>query len=129
MPRGGQNRMPVQAKRRYFELIHEGRTGTAASRVVGVSTSCGSKSFIEAGGVLLADRPVSPRLLTQDDRIAIADALYAGHNVKTIAALISKSFRPSIERANTTANPMAAITPGGRTTRHYSDGNDLSQAS
>jgi hypothetical protein len=38
MPRGGQNRMPVQAKRWYFELIREGRKGAAASRVVGVST-------------------------------------------------------------------------------------------
>lgn len=82
MPRGGQNRMPVQAKKRYFELIREGHKGAAASRVVGGSTSCGSKWFIEAGGVLLADRPVSLRLLTQDDRIAIADALHTGQNVK-----------------------------------------------
>jgi hypothetical protein len=74
--------MPVQAKKRYFELIREGHTGAAASRAVGVSISCGSKWFIEAGGVLLADRPVSPRLLTQDDRITIADALHAGQNIK-----------------------------------------------
>ena len=82
MPRGGQNRMPVQAKKRYFELIREGHIGAAASRAVGVSTSCGSKWFIEAGGVLLADRPLWLRLVTQDDRIAIADALHTGQNVK-----------------------------------------------
>ena len=129
MPRGGQNRMPVQAKKRYFELIREGHTGAAASRAVGVSTSCGSKWFIEAGGVLLADRPIAPRLLTQDDRITIADALHAGRNIKTIATLIGRASKLSVERSSATANPMAATTPGGRTTRRYSNGNDLSQAS
>jgi transposase, IS30 family len=111
MPRGGQNRMPVQAKRRYFELIREGRTGTAASREVGVSTSCGSKWFIQAGGVLLADQPVSPRLLTQDDRIAIADALYAGQNVKTIATLISKSFQTVYREIKRNSKPDGSYHP------------------
>lgn len=111
MPRGGQNRMPVQAKRRYFELIREGRKGAAASGVVGVSTSCGSKWFIEAGGVLLADRPISPRWLTQDDRIAIADALYAGHNVKTIATLISKSFQTVYREIKRNSKPDGSYHP------------------
>jgi IS30 family transposase len=36
--------------------------------------------------------PVSPRFLTQDDRIAIADGLQAGTGVKQIAASIGKSM-------------------------------------
>ncbi|MCX5150688.1 helix-turn-helix domain-containing protein [Streptomyces sp. NBC_00320] len=31
--------------------------------------------------------PISPRFLTQDDRIAIADSLHAKHGVKEIASL------------------------------------------
>ena len=111
MPRGGQNRMPVQAKKRYFELIREGHTGAAASRAVGVSTSCGSKWFIEAGGVLLADRPIAPRLLTQDDRITIADALHAGRNIKTIATLIGKSFQTVYREIKRNSKPDGSYHP------------------
>jgi len=61
--------------------------------------------------VLLADRPISPRLLTQDDRIAIADALYAGHNVKTIAALISKSFQTLYRKIKHNSKPRWQLSP------------------
>jgi IS30 family transposase len=47
--------------------------GAATARGVGVSTSCGSLRFLNAGGVIITEpRPISPRFLTQDDRIAIA---------------------------------------------------------
>jgi hypothetical protein len=42
---------------------------------VGVSLSCGSLWFIDAGRVAFIDVPVSPRFLSQDDRIEIADGL------------------------------------------------------
>jgi len=78
MPRYAPNKMPASAKRRYFELIRRGHKGAAAARMVGVSTSCGSLWFLDAGGVLIPDPgPISPRFLTQDDRIAIADGLLA----------------------------------------------------
>lgn len=81
-------------KKRYFELLRQGYKGAAAARVVGVSTSCGSLWFLDAGGMLVPDpEPVSPRFLTQDDRIAIADGLQAGDSVKQIAACIGKSFQ------------------------------------
>jgi hypothetical protein len=35
---------------------------------VGVSLSCGSLWFIDAGQVAFIDAPVSPRFLSQDDR-------------------------------------------------------------
>ncbi|WSQ55700.1 IS30 family transposase [Streptomyces sp. NBC_01217] len=80
-------------KRRYFELLREGLMGAAAAREVGVSTSCGSLWFIDAGSMLVPDPgPISPRFLTQDDRIAIADGLHAKQPVKEIAASIGKSL-------------------------------------
>ncbi len=85
--------MPAAVKRQYFDLIRAGHKGAVAARRVGVSTSCGSLWFIDAGSVTIADRPISPRFLTQDDRIAIADGLRAKTPVKTIAAQIGKSFQ------------------------------------
>jgi transposase, IS30 family len=76
--------MPASVKKRYFELIRQGMKGAAAARIVGVSTSCGSVWFLDAGGVLIPDSdPISPRFLTQDDRIAIADGLHAGQPITT----------------------------------------------
>ena len=49
MPRGGSNQMPGSVKKRYFELVREGHMGAAAARRVGVSTSCGSLWFLDAG--------------------------------------------------------------------------------
>jgi IS30 family transposase len=73
MPRYAPNKMPASVKRRYFELIRQGHKGAVAARMVGVSTSCGSPWFLDAGGVLIPDPgAISPRFLTQDDRIAIA---------------------------------------------------------
>src|SRR5918993_1394596 len=94
MPRWAHNKMPVSVKRRYFELIRSGLKGAEAARRVGVSTSCGSLWFIDAGSVIIPEpRPISSRFLTQDDRIAIADGLAARVPVKEIAAGIGKSFQ------------------------------------
>jgi IS30 family transposase len=85
--------MPTAVKARYFELIRGGLKGAAAARRVGVSTSCGSLWFIDAGSMNTPDRSISTRFLTQDDRIAIADGLQAKVPVKEIAASIGKSFQ------------------------------------
>jgi IS30 family transposase len=86
--------MPTAVRRRYFELIRQGLKGAEAARCVGVSTSCGSLWFLDAGGVTVPEPgPVSSRFLSQDDRIAIADGLQAGDSVKVIAAGIGKSFQ------------------------------------
>jgi mutator family transposase len=87
MPRGGNNRMPAEVKRRYFELTRSGLSGSDASQRVGVSLSCGSLWFIDAGRVDFTDAPVSPRFLSQDDRIEIADGLACGEPVKAIVQL------------------------------------------
>jgi IS30 family transposase len=92
MPRYAPNKMPTAVKRRYFELLRQGLKGAAAARAVGVSTSCGSKWFIEAGSMIVPEPgPISPRFLTQDNRIAIADGLHTKQPVKDIADSIGKS--------------------------------------
>lgn len=94
MPRGGQNRLPVRVKQSYFELIRKGMPGAEAARRVGVSMSCGSLWFIDAGSVCITEtRPISSRYINQDDRIEIADGLAAGEPVKAIATRIGKSFQ------------------------------------
>jgi hypothetical protein len=60
---------------------------------VGVSLSCESVWFIDAGRVAFIDMPVSPRFLSQHDRIEIADGLACGEPVKAIAARIGKSYQ------------------------------------
>ena len=77
MPRWAWNKAPAESKRRFFELIRQGASGVEASLAVGVSPSCGSLWFIDAGRVNFIERPISSRYLTQDDRIEIADGLAA----------------------------------------------------
>jgi transposase, IS30 family len=93
MPRYAPNKMPAAVKHRYFQLIRTGLSGSEAARRVGVSLSCGSLWFIDAGRVSFIETPVSPRYLTQDDRIEIADGLARGEPVKLIAARIGKSYQ------------------------------------
>jgi hypothetical protein len=75
MPRWAWNKAPAESKRRFFELIRQGASGLEASAAVGVSPSCGSLWFIDAGRVDFLERPISGRYLSQDDRIEIADDL------------------------------------------------------
>ena len=93
MPRYAPNKMPAAVKRRYFELIRSGLSGSQAALRVGVSLSCGSLWFIDAGRVSFVETPISPRYLSQDDRIEIADGLGRGEPVKLIAARIGKSYQ------------------------------------
>ena len=93
MARRAWNKSAAGVKRRYFELIRQGLSGGAAAREVGVSLSCGSLWFIDAGSVQMIDRPISGRYLNQEDRIEIADGLAAGEPVREIAARIRKSFQ------------------------------------
>jgi IS30 family transposase len=93
MPRYAPNKMSMDVKRRYFELIRTGMRGARAAAEVGVSLSCGSVWFIDAGSVSYVETPISGRYLSQDDRIEIADGLERGDQVKAIAARIGKSHQ------------------------------------
>jgi IS30 family transposase len=99
-------------KRRYFELIRQGVKGAAAARRVGVSTSCGSLWFLDAGGVIIDERgPNSLRFLDQDNRIAIADGLHAHMPVKNIAEHIGKSFQTVYREIKRNSKPDGAYQP------------------
>jgi transposase, IS30 family len=93
MPRYAPNKMPAVVKRRYFGLIRMGLSGSQAAERVGVSLSCGSLWFIDAGGVSFVEVPISPRYLSQDDRIEIADGLARGEPVKAIAVRIGRCYQ------------------------------------
>lgn len=111
MPRGGHNRAPAATKRRYFELIRQGARGSEASTQVGVSLSCGSLWFIDAGSVTFIDSPISSRYLSQDDRIEIADGLAAGESVKVIAARIGKSYQTVYREIGRNRKPNGRYQP------------------
>jgi transposase, IS30 family len=93
MPRYAPNKMPASVKRQYFELIRTDISGSVAAQAVGVSLSCGSLWFIDAGSVRFVETPISSRYLTQDDRIEIADGLHRGERVKDIAERIGKTYQ------------------------------------
>ena len=93
MPRYAPNKMPAEIKRRYFELIRQGLSGALAAEQVGVSLSCGSLWFIDAGRVSFVETSISPRYLPQDDRIEIADGRARGEPVKQIAERIGKCYQ------------------------------------
>ena len=112
MPRWAHNKMPVSVKQRYFELLREGYKGAAAARIVGVSTSCGSLWFLDAGGMLIPEAgPVSSRFLNQDDRVAIADGLSAGRPVKEVAVTIGKSFQTVYREIARNSKPDGSYQP------------------
>ncbi|MET7845457.1 IS30 family transposase [Streptomyces sp. NPDC005356] len=90
MSRGGHNKLPLSVWKEYFELRRGGLKGAAAARQVGVSTSAGSLWFIKAGRMLLPDKPIDDRYLTQDDRITIAEGVLAGRTATLIAEEIGK---------------------------------------
>lgn len=91
MPRYAWNKSDPEIKARYFELIRQGWSGSKASEAVGVSLSCGSLWFIDAGSVSCIETKISSRFLNQDDRIEIADGLARKEPVKDIATRIGRS--------------------------------------
>jgi IS30 family transposase len=93
VPRYAWNKASRGVRREYFELIRTGLAGSVAAEMIGVSTSCGSLWFIDAGSVDFIERPISGRYLTQDDRIEIADGLDAREDIKSIAVRIGKSYQ------------------------------------
>ena len=115
MPRLAHN-VPTSVKRQYFELIRAGHKGADATRRVGVSTSCGSLWFIDAGSVIVPEpATISPRFLTQDDRVAIADGLHAKSPVKTIAVSIDKTFQTVDREIRRNSKPDGTFSAGGPT--------------
>ena len=112
MPHWAHNKMPAAVKRRYMQLIRDGHKGAEAARRVGVSTSCGSLWFLDAGGVTIPEPgPISSRFMTQDDRIAIADGLRDGIAVKAIAAEIGKTFQSVYSEIKRNSKPDGRYQP------------------
>src|SRR5215213_5939463 len=119
MPRSAHNKMPAAVKRRYFELIRTGLSGSAAAQQVGVSLSCGSLWFIDAGRVSFIETRISPRYLSQDDRIEIADGLAHGEPVKLIAARIGKTYQSVYREIARNRKPAGRYQPWYAHNRAY----------
>jgi IS30 family transposase len=101
----GPGRRPQSAKRQWFmELRARGWSIRAAGREVGVSRSAannwarGYKTYRHGKAVgfvpaldRLAVRQISPRYVSQDERIEIADLRRAGLSIRQIAAKIGRA--------------------------------------
>ena len=101
----GPGRRPLSAKRQWFmELRERGWSIRAAAREVGVSRTTGNgwtrgyKTY-RRGEVVgfvpplerLAVRQISPRFLSQDERIEIADLRHAGWSIRQIADRLGRA--------------------------------------
>lgn len=105
------NKAAPEVKRRYFELIRQGWRGAAAAAEVGVSLSCGSVWFVDAGSVRFIEKPISSRYLSQDDRIEISDGWRAGRSPKQIAATIGKSYQTVYREITRNKKPDGTYQP------------------
>jgi len=111
MSRWAWNKSDPLTKRQFFVLLRQGVSSHAAALSVGVSPSCGSLWFIDAGSVKFIDTPISSRYLSQDDRIEIADGLQAGEPVKQIAARIGTSYQSVYREINRGRKPNGVYQP------------------
>lgn len=117
----GPGRRPLSAKRqRFMELRARGWSVRAAAREVGVSRSSGTnwtrgyktyRNGVEVGFIPPLDplevRHISPRYLSQDERIEIADLRRAGLSMRAIGERLGRS--PS-----TISRELRRNTPAGR---------------
>ena len=103
----------VQRERqaRFWELIRQGMTNTAACEAVGVERHQGYRWRKAAGGrIPAAPRIVSGRFLSLEERLAIADLHLAGEGVRAIAAALGRSPSTiSRELARNGAGPPPGI--------------------
>lgn len=101
----GPGRRPQSAKRhRFVQLRERGWSIERAAREVGVSRTTGKnwsggyKTYRDGRAVgfvpaldRLEVRPISPRYLSEDERIEIADLRLAGHSVRSIARELDRA--------------------------------------
>jgi len=100
----GPGRRPQSAKRQLKELRERGWSILAAAREVGVSRTTGNNwsrgyKTYRRGQIVgfvsalerLAVRQISPRLLSQDKRIEIADLRHAGLSIRQIAHRLGRA--------------------------------------
>jgi IS30 family transposase len=77
---------------RFWELIRKGWTNTAACEAVGVERRQGYRWRKSAGGRMpAAQRPVSGRFLSLEERLAIADMHLEGKSGRQIAAALNRT--------------------------------------
>jgi hypothetical protein len=120
----------TETKYRFFTLVRRDVSAQAAALAVGVSPSCGSLGFIDAGRVDFLDKPINSRYLTQDDRIEIGDGLTAGAPTKPIAGRIGKSYQSIYQEiARDRKGAMVVTSRGSLTGTLISGGGGPGQAS
>jgi transposase, IS30 family len=94
----------VEKQQRYLQLIAQGVNNSEACRLVGINRKTGSRwrygrSVRNSAGALVIyppvkiteSRPRSPRYLSEQERIRIADLLAAGATVRGIAGELGRA--------------------------------------
>src|SRR5450631_1363834 len=120
-PEGG---VQAEKQQRYVQLIGQGITNSQACRIVGINRKTGSRwrygrSVRNAAGEVLHYAPVkitpakprSPRYLSEDERIVIADLLRAGQTVRAIALELGRSPSTVSREIRRTVTLTLAIDP------------------
>jgi IS30 family transposase len=97
---------------RFWELIRKGWTNTAACEAVGVERRQGYRWRKAAGGrIPAAQRPVSGRFLSLEERLAIADMHLEGKSGRQIAAALNRT--PSTISRELERNGFTSSTSSG----------------
>ncbi len=100
-PEGG---VQAEKQQRYVQLIGQGITNSQACRIVGINRKTGNRwrhgrSVANAAGEVLhyapvkieERRPRSPRYLSEEERVMIADLLGAGDGVRAIGRKLGRA--------------------------------------
>ncbi len=103
----------LERQARFWELIRQGKTNTAACEAVGVERRQGYRWRKAAGGrIPLAPRVVSGRFLSLEERLLVADLRVAGKGVRAIAGELGRS--PSTISRELRRNQQPAAVPRQR---------------
>lgn len=107
----------LERQARFWGLIRQGRTNTAACEAAGVERHQGYRWRKAAGGrIPAAPRVVSGRFLSLEERLAIADLHVAGKGVRDIASELGRS--PSTISRELSRNQAVAGPPRQRRARY-----------
>ncbi len=107
----------LERQARFWELIRQGRTNTAACEAAGVERHQGYRWRKAAGGrIPAARRVVSGRFLSLEERLVIADLHVAGKGVRDIASELGRS--PSTISRELSRNQAVTGPPRQRRARY-----------
>jgi IS30 family transposase len=105
-----------QRERRYWELMRQGMTNTAACKLLGVSRRTGGlirQRHRHQTAALIATQPSAGRYLSLPERLQIADLLTLGLSMRSVAAELGRSPSTVKRELDRHRDPQGRYLPRG----------------